>query len=69
MILIRGECNVCIKVLINVVLQRIVKCVRVWNTKWYDLICMSDLMQYTRVHMILEICISSVPDRNVMSSL
>jgi hypothetical protein len=46
-------------------LKEHVKCV--CNTKWYDLIYVSDWVQYRCLHMILEICISSVPERNVVA--
>jgi hypothetical protein len=44
------------------------KCVRKWNTKLYDLICVSDWVQYSRVNMILETCNSS-PKRNLVSPI
>jgi hypothetical protein len=32
-----------------------------------NLICVSYWVQYTRVHMILEVCISFVPKRNIVN--
>jgi hypothetical protein len=44
------------------------KCVCVGNTKWYDLICVSDWVQYRWVRMLLETC-NSFPKRNLVSSI
>jgi hypothetical protein len=45
------------------------KCVCVRNTKWYDFMCVSDWVQYWRVHILLEKCNCTFPKRNLVSSL
>jgi hypothetical protein len=45
------------------------KCAYVWNTKWYDLVRVSQWVQHWSVHMLLETSSSSLPRRILVSFL